>query len=323
MREKTGPGSARGKPTLSVVVPFFNEAPFIPEVFRYVTEAIQACALPYELIFVDDGSEDETWSVLNSIARKHAQVRAIGFSRNFGKEAALSAGLEASRGQAVIIMDGDLEHPPALIPAMVSAWRNGQGQIIEAVKLRRSDGLLRGLRANSFYAFLKFVSGIDLKNATDFKLLDRSVVRAWQTMPERNLFFRGMINWLGFSRYEIPFEVPARIGGETRWSIWKLISLALLGVTAYTTYPLRLMSFAGFVFLGFAAFLTLQTLYQKFFGGAGSGFTTVIILILVTGSAIMIGLGIIGEYLARIYEELKGRPRYIVARQAGSRPGAR
>ena len=304
-------------PVLSVVIPVFNEGPFVETVFQHVDDAVRACNIPYEIIFVDDGSEDDTWPVLQKLSSSRKSLRSVGLSRNFGKEAALSAGLDLARGRCVLLMDGDLEHPPALIPEMVRVWESGDADVVEAVKTRRSDGPLRRFRARFFYALLKVLSGIDLRGTTDFKLLDRRVVTAWQSMPERNLFFRGMIYWLGFRRVQVPFEVPPRVGGETRWSVWQLISLALLGVTSYTTYPLRLMTFAGIGFFGFALFLTMQTLYIKYFGSGEGGFATVIILLLITGSAIMIGLGIIGEYLARIYEELKQRPRYVVGKREG------
>lgn len=313
-RKSKAAGAGR-TPIVSVVIPLFNEGPFVAEVFARIDEILAGAGRAYELIFVDDGSEDETWPELERLARKRAQVRALSLSRNFGKEAALSAGIDVARGRCVIIMDGDLEHPPALIPEMIARWEAGGLDIVEAVKTRRADGPLRRLRAGMFYALLKTLAGIDLRGTTDFKLLDRRVVDAWSAMPERNLFFRGMIHWLGFRREQLSFEVPARVGGETRWSVWKLISLALLGVTAYTTYPLRLITFAGVGFFAFAVFLVFQTLYQKYVAGGEGGFATVIILLLVTGSAIMIGLGIIGEYLGRIYEELKGRPRYVVAKR--------
>ena len=314
-RTPSGRGSRRIE--LSVVVPLFNEGPYVAEVFDHIERALRTARVTYEIILIVDGSEDDTWNEPRRLAGQRRECRAIGFSRNFGKEAALSAGIDEARGDAVIIMDGDLEHPPELIPRMVEHWRSGKFDIVEAVKTRRSGGPLRRFRARAFYAVLRLFSGIDLRGTTDFKLLDRSVVRAYQTMPERNLFFRGMVYWLGFRRMSVPFEVPERIGGETRWSVWKLISLALLGVTAYTTYPLRLITVSGFLFFVFAVGLSLQTLYNWFIIGveAGAGFATVIILILITGSAIMMGLGIIGEYLARIYEELKQRPRYVVARR--------
>jgi glycosyltransferase involved in cell wall biosynthesis len=270
--------------------------------------------LPYELVLVDDGSPDDTWRVIAAEAKSCHAVRALRLSRNFGKESALCAGLERARGDAVIVMDADGQHPPSLLPDMVRLWQSSGADIIEAVKRRRGrESLSNKLGALLFYFILNKLSGFHFKGASDFKLMNRKAVDAWLKMRERNVFFRGMTVWMGFTTVQIPFEVAPRSAGRSTWSILKRLKLALIGVTAFSSFPLHLVTFAGAVFLGLSVILGMETLYLKLAGQAVSGFATVILLELIIGSFLMISLGIIGEYLARIYEEVKGRPRYIVA----------
>lgn len=306
-------------PELSVVVPMYRESANAAVALRQIQAHIEQACDRYELIVVDDGSPDDTWAVLCAEAGRNPSLRAIRLSRNFGKEHALCAGLEAARGQAVIVMDGDLQHPPALIPKLLAAWRQGQGQVIEAVKTNRGhETVLYSLFAAGFYRLLKGLSGFDLQGASDFKLLDRKVVEAWQRLGERSLFFRGMSAWVGFERVEVPFEVPSRLGGErSRWTFLGLVKLALTAVTAFSSVLLQLVTFFGLVFLAFAVLLGVYTVLVWGSGRAVTGFTTVILLLLIVGSLLMISLGIIGLYLARIYDEVKARPRYIVAETKG------
>jgi glycosyltransferase involved in cell wall biosynthesis len=210
-------------------------------------------------------------------------------------------------------MDGDLQHPPHLILEMARIWREANVEIVEAVKIDRGkESILGKLRTNLFYTIFNKLSGYNLKGASDYKLLDRKVVNAWLQMGERNLFFRGMTAWLGFRCVQIPFEVPDRVGGKSGWSTLKLVKLAITGLTAFSSLPLHFVTFSGIIFLIFAVFIGMQTLFLKLTRQAVSGFATVIILILIIGSLLMISLGIIGEYIAKIYEEVKGRPRYII-----------
>jgi glycosyltransferase involved in cell wall biosynthesis len=240
------------------------------------------------------------------------------FSRNFGKEAALSAGLSEARGQAIIVMDGDMQHPPSLIPQLVEGWREGRGDVIEGVKQDRGEEpLSTKLEAKLFYSLSSRLSGYDLRGSTDFKLLDRRVVDTWRGLGEHSLFFRGIVAWLGFERFQIPFSVPSRAGGGSRWTFFKLLVLATTAVTAFSSFPLRLVTLAGLAFLGGAFVMTVNTLYQWASGVDVSGFATVIILLLIVGSTVMVALGIIGEYVARIYEEVKGRPRFVTSARCG------
>jgi polyisoprenyl-phosphate glycosyltransferase len=269
---------------------------------------------------VDDGSSDETWRIITEEAKGFSALRGLRLSRNFGKESALCAGLEHARGDAVILMDGDGQHPPSLLPEMVRMWQTSGADIIEAVKRSRGrESLVGKSGALVFYFLLDKLSGFDFKGASDFKLLNRKAVNAWLKMGERNVFFRGMTAWMGFTTVRIPFEVVPRSGGQSTWSYLKRMKLALTGITSFSSLPLQLVTFAGALFLVFSVVLGAQTLFLQLSGRAVSGFATVILLLLIIGSLLMISLGIIGEYLARIYEEVKGRPRYLIKESIDSR----
>jgi glycosyltransferase involved in cell wall biosynthesis len=287
----------------------------VPRVLRELQKELQSLQCSYEIVLVDDGSDDNTWDAVQRESENYPMLRALRLSRNFGKESAVCAGLEMARGAAVIVMDGDLQHPPHLIPQMVQQWREFKADVVEAVKVKRgNESVADRMAAKIFYKLVNKLSGFELTGATDFKLLDRRVVDAWMEMGERSLFFRGMTAWLGFNRIRIPFAVPERVGGESKWSMIRLITLALTGITAFSSIPLQFISIAGAVFFVFALALGAEALYFKIAGIAVDGFTTVILLLLIIGSALMIGLGIIGEYLSRIYLEVKRRPRYVVSK---------
>src|SRR3954451_1635047 len=300
-------------PLISVVVPLYQEASNLQPFLSSVTSELAKTGYRYELVVIDDGSPDETWQIISEQAQADRHLRGFRLSRNFGKELALCAGLEHAQGDAVIVMDGDGQHPPSLIPDMVRLWQSSGADIVEAVKRKRGrESLSSKFGAQLFYFILNRLSGFDFKGASDFKLMNRKAVDAWREMNERNVFFRGMTVSMGFNTVQIPFEVVPRSAGQSAWSILKRVKLALVGITAFSSFPLHLVTFAGVVFLGISVLLGLQTLYLKLAGRAVSGFATVILLQLIVGSLLMISLGIIGEYLARIYEEVKGRPRYLV-----------
>ena len=299
---------------VSIVVPVYNEAAHIRTSMARVGKICEDAAIPYELVLVDDGSKDESWKEISSMAKEDERVTAVRLSRNFGKEPALCAGLDAASGDAVIVMDADLQHPPEFIPEMVRLWKEG-AEVVEGVKSSRGKEK-RSYRfcAKLFYGMINKATGIDFDNASDFKLLDRKVVEAMKEMPERMTFFRGMSAWVGFERKSFEFEVAERVDGASKWSLKRLITLAVTAVTSYTSAPLHCITVLGFVmFLG-AIVLGIQTLYMKIAGHALGGFTTVILLLLLIGSMMMIILGIIGLYLMKIYHEIKGRPRYLTSR---------
>jgi polyisoprenyl-phosphate glycosyltransferase len=302
------------QPFVSVIMPVFREGAHLHGVLADVHKYLTTCNVRNELLLVDDGSPDNTWQVITAEVKNYQALRAVRLTRNFGKESALCAGLERARGNAVIVMDADGQHPPSLIPDMVQLWQSSGADIVEAVKQKRGrESLSSKLGAQLFYFILNKLSGFHFKGASDFKLMNRKVVDAWLQMHERNVFFRGMTVWMGFTSVQIPFEVVPRSAGQSTWSVLKRLKLALIGITAFSSFPLHFVTFAGVIFLGISVVLGLQTLYLKLAGRAVSGFATVILLELIVGSLLMISLGIIGEYLARIYEEVKGRPRYLVA----------
>jgi glycosyltransferase involved in cell wall biosynthesis len=301
-------------PLISVVIPLYKEGANLRPLLSEVTTALAKTGCPFELILVDDGSPDETWKIISEEARLLPAVLGVRLSRNFGKELALCAGLERARGDVVVVMDGDGQHPPALLPDMVRMWQTTGADIVEAVKIKRGQESLSGkVGALLFYVILNKLAGVNLKGASDFKLMNRRAVDAWLQMEERNVFFRGMTAWLGFTRAQIPFEVPGRASGTTGWSFLRRWELALTGISAFSSLPLQFVTVAGLLFLIFSIGFGIYTLVLQLAGKSVSGFATVILLLLFIGSLLMISLGIIGQYLARIYEEVKGRPRYVIA----------
>lgn len=303
---------------ISVVIPAYNEAEGITATLDEIGARLASITDRYEIIVVDDGSTDGMWEQLAQYGG--ASVHGYRLSRNFGKEAALCAGLEHARGEAVIIMDADMQHPPAMLERMVAIWREGKADIVECTKRTRGTEPLRNrLGSELFYGMLSKLTGYNLKGASDYKLLDRRVLLAWQSMGERNVFFRGMTQWMGFAKVQLEFDVMERKTGVSRWGLYNLIKLAVGAIIAFSSLPLRLVSLAGIGFLIGALVLGGQTLLRKITGDAVTGFTTVILLQLIIGCIIMVSLGIIGEYLAAIYKEIKGRPRYLISRELKAR----
>ncbi|WP_066314438.1 glycosyltransferase family 2 protein [Bacillus sp. FJAT-29814] len=300
-------------PKISLVIPVYNEGSHIVHSIKKIAEEVKKVTLNFEIIVIDDGSTDKTWKELSDNLFFLPNLFVIKLSRNFGKESALVAGLEHATGDAVIVMDADLQHPPSLIQEMVNLWCHGGFLIIECVKRDRGKEKFQyRLSSTFFYWILEVFTGYNLKGASDYKLLDQKVLEAWKKMPEKDTFFRGMTAWLGFKKIKIEFEVAQRTGGETKWSFTKLVKLALNAVVSFTSLPLRFVSVMGFVFFIAAIILGSHTLYQKFIGNALTGFTTVILLQLIIGSIFMISLGVFGEYISAIYKEVKDRPRYLI-----------
>ncbi len=302
------------KKIVSVVVPVYNEEKQIGITVSAVIENLLRTDCDYRLYLVDDGSRDKTWAVIKELSDTNPYITSIKLSRNFGKEAAICAGLDNASGDCTILMDSDMQHPPALIPDMVSLWKEDGFEVVEAVKSSRGkESIFNRIGASMFYSSLKRLGGVNIKNASDFKLLDAKVVNAWRSMKEHNTFFRGMSAWVGFKRTSIDFEVPERKIGKSRWSPFKLFKLAVSAITSYSTLPLQIVTVMGSIFLIGAIIMGVQTLVKKFTGQALDGFTTVILLLLIIGSCLMISLGIIGTYISKIMDEVKARPRYIIS----------
>jgi polyisoprenyl-phosphate glycosyltransferase len=298
---------------ISVIIPVYNEAKHIKESLSAITGFLKNCSCNYEIILVDDGSKDPTWNIIRDLTGKMPNLKAFRLSRNFGKEAALCAGIEAAAGDACIIMDADLQHPPELIPEMIRLWRDNGFDAVDGIKASRGkERIINKIGSSLFYSTLHRLSGYDLNGASDFKLLDRKIINAWKQMGERNTFFRGMTAWTGFNRTTVPFVVANRTDGYSKWSVLRLFKLAVTAITSFSSLPLQIVTFIGILFLLGSLTLGIQTLYMKFRNIAVSGFTTVILLLLIIGSALMISLGIIGTYVAKIFDEVKYRPRYIV-----------
>lgn len=310
---------------LSIVIPARNETGTLEGALGAIEHAMTGTETVYEVIVVDDGSSDGTWSVVQQLAQSEpwrGRLGGVRFSRNFGKEAAIVAGLSQAAGDAVVVMDADLQHPPALIPQMVALWSRQGYWVVEAVKRQRQrESLLRGLSSRVFYRLLMVGAGLDLRNSTDFKLLDRRVVDIYLRLPEHGRFFRGLTAWIGLPTAQIEIDIPERSVGATRWSLRGLVRFARHGIVSFTALPLRLISWIGVLGLVLSLALTLQTLWNVLLGTSEAGFPTVILLILGIGSLILISLGIIGEYLSALYAEVKGRPLYVILDHLAIRPG--
>lgn len=309
-------------PVLSIIVPLFNEQEHVKLLAQKITNIVTALGLSTELILVDDGSRDRTWSEIESLTSDNFTLRAVRLSRNFGKEGAIRVGVESALGEAVVVMDGDLQHPPELIFEMVRLWSDEGYDIVDTIKKDRGEeSPLYRACANSFYWLINKSSGVDLKSSSDFKLLSRKAVEALLSMRESTMFFRGMTAWLGFKHTSIPFSVPKRAAETSSWTLRGLVKLFFDNIVSFSSVPLQIVSALGALFLLFALGLALQTLSVYLAGGAVTGFTTVILLQLIIGSCVLLGLGVIGMYVATIYEEVKGRPRYIVS-QSLTKPAA-
>jgi polyisoprenyl-phosphate glycosyltransferase len=298
---------------ISIIIPVFNESATIQHSLVTISSEIKRIPnIDFHFIIVNDGSSDNTLEILNKIAINQMNITILNFTRNFGKEAAIYAGLKYSQCDAVIVMDSDLQHPPYLIENMVNFWLNGS-DVVEACKLSRGkESFISKFFAQGFYFLFEKLTHFDLKKHSDFKLLDCKVVAAYCALPEKKRFFRGLISWLGFSSTQIFFDVPERQLGHSAWSRYKLFRFALHALTSFSSVPLHVISFLGIFCFSLSTIIGGIALYDKWFGHAVSGFTTVILLILIVGSFIMFGLGLIGLYLEQIFDEIKQRPLYVI-----------
>lgn len=299
---------------LSVILPAYNEEKMIRKAADTVGEILAQEKIPYELVFVNDGSKDATWDEIEKTAAANEHITGVNFSRNFGKEAAMLAGLANASGDCCAVMDCDLQHPPQTLVEMYRLWQQGY-EVVEGVKRTRGkESAFHRASAGLFYRLISSAAKIDMSRASDFKLLDRRAVDALLAMPERSIFFRALSSWIGFKKTTVEFDVQERTEGESKWSTRSLVQYAVKNIVAFSTVPMQFVTVAGFCVFVFAVVLGIQTLIKYFSGHAIEGFTTVILLILIIGSVIMISLGIIGYYIAKIYEEVKGRPRYLISK---------
>ncbi|NLZ69759.1 MAG: glycosyltransferase family 2 protein [Clostridiaceae bacterium] len=313
--KSTANTSAQPVPDISVLIPFYNESGQVAVTVKTVAEYVGATGCSWEMVLIDDGSKDTTAAELLEAAADDPRLRVLILSRNFGKEAALCAALDHAVGRCAIIIDGDLQHPPEHIPEMVRLWREEGYEVVEGVKSDRGrENPLKRMVSKGFYFIFRMLTGFDLQNASDFKLIDRKVINAWKQMPEKNTFFRGMSAWVGFRRTSIEFEVRDRSSGKSKWNLGALWRLSSNAITSFSSKPLHIINIMGVLFWGLSLILGIQTLINYILGRAATGFTTVILLQLIIGGATMSSLSLLGRYVTRIYDESKDRPRYLITR---------
>ena len=299
---------------LTVIIPSFNEEDNIDNTAKAIGSTLQEAGIDYDLLFVSDGSTDATFDIIERLSKEDGRIGGIQFSRNFGKEAAIFAGLDYAKGDCVAVIDCDLQHPPATLVEMYHLWEEGY-EVVEGIKSKRGkENPFYRLFTNIFYGIMSSLMKIDMNKTSDFKLLDRKVVNALLDLPERNTFFRALSFWAGFKSTYVSFDVAERKAGKSKWSFSGLVKYAISNTTSFTTAPLKAVFVLGMLLLVFSVILAAETLVNYFLHIAADGFTTVILLLLIIGGCIMISLGIIGHYISRIYEEVKGRPRYIVSK---------
>ena len=304
---------------LSVVIPAFNEQEMVPAAAGQIDGILSRAGIPHELIFIDDGSRDATWAEIRAESEHRDTVRGVHFSRNFRKEAAIFAGLQAADGDCVAVIDCDLQHPPEKLVEMYRLWEQGV-EVVEGVKTDRGEeSLAHRVAAKTFYRLISEATHIDMTRASDFKLLDRMAVNLLLSMREKRAFFRALSSWIGFRTAEVPYEVRERAAGESKWSTWLLIKYALSNITAFTSLPLHLITGCGAASFLAALIVGIVSIVRLAMGRVVTGLTGAVILLLFLSGLIMVGLGIIGYYLGNIYMEIQDRPRFIVSETCGVR----
>ena len=304
---------------LSVVIPAFNEQEMVPAAAGQIDGILSRAGIPHELIFIDDGSRDATWAEIRAESEHRDTVRGVHFSRNFRKEAAIFAGLQAADGDCVAVIDCDLQHPPEKLVEMYRLWEQGV-EVVEGVKTDRGEeSLAHRVAAKTFYRLISEATHIDMTRASDFKLLDRKAVNVLLSMREKRAFFRALSSWIGFRTAEVPYEVRERAAGESKWSTWLLIKYALSNITAFTSLPLHRITGCGAASFLAALIVGIVSIVRLAMGRVVTGLTGAVILLLFLSGLIMVGLGIIGYYLGNIYMEIQDRPRFIVSETCGVR----
>lgn len=301
--------------TFSIVAPVYNEVSAVPELYRRVRETMDGLGEPWELILVDDGSTDGSADEMRRLAETDTKVRPVIFSRNFGHQIAVTAGLDYSRGQSVVIIDADLQDPPEVIPDLAARWREGY-QVVYAVRAeRKGETWFKRFTASLFYRIIYRITDVEIPVDTgDFRLIDRKVVDALSHMRERHRFLRGMAAWVGYRQVGVPYTREARFAGKTKYSFGKMLRFALTAVTSFSYFPLQIATYLGFVSAGISAVAIPVVIALRLMGNAAFfGQATTLIAVLFLGGVQLISLGVLGEYIGRLYDEAKGRPLYIVS----------
>ena len=297
---------------LSVIIPAYNEEEIIPKTAKVIDDILSGENIPHELLFINDGSKDKTWEKICEQASAIESVRGICFSRNFGKESAIFAGISNAKGECCAVIDCDLQHPPEKLVEMYRLWEQGY-EIVEGVKSDRGkESSFHKMAASGFYSIMSNAMGFDMSRASDFKLLDRKAMNVLLNMNEKNAFFRALSSWIGFKSIQVEYEVREREAGTSKWSTAALFKYAFTNIAAFTSAPMQIVTILGFIVFVVGLAASIEALVRFIQGTAQEGFTTVIMLQCFTGSFIMFGLGIIGFYISKIYDEVKGRPRYII-----------
>jgi len=318
-------------PELTVVVPAFNEEESIRPMYKRLTAALDEVVHGFEIVFVDDGSRDATWEIISEVAEEDPRVRGIRFARNFGHQAALTAGVDAARGTAVVIIDADLQDPPEVVPELVARWREGYEVVYAQREEREGETWFKRTTAALFYRLLRAITNVDIPVDTgDFRLMGPRVVEAFRALPERNRFIRGLVSWLGFPQAAVSYRRQARLAGETKYPLKKMVRFALDGITSFSFFPLRLATWTGFAVSALAFIYIAVVILLKALGINWPGYTSIMASILFIGGVQLIMIGILGEYLGRVFDEVKKRPLYLVRESTDgsttvvppSRPGA-
>lgn len=309
------------RPKISLVIPCFNEAASLPVLFQRLDQVLMG-GVEWELVFINDGSSDETLTWLIQRSKSDSRVKVIDLSRNFGKEAALTAGLDHATGDAVIPFDADLQDPPELIEQMIEQWQAGFDVVLAIRSSRKDDHPVKRVTANAFYRLFGKLSDVDMTpNAGDFRLMDRQVVDALQRLPERNRFMKGLFAWLGFRQTEVYFEREKRAVGDSKWGSWKLWNFALDGLFSFSTAPLRIWTYLGAILAGISCCYLLYVIFDTLINGNPvPGYPSLVAISLFFNGVILLGLGIVGEYVGRIFIESKQRPVYLVRQVVGFDP---
>ena len=307
--------------TLSIVIPLYNEAGNVDELLRRVSTVVRGLPDPpldYEIICVDDGSRDATREKLHAAVRADSHLRVLALSRNFGHQLAATAGLDASRGDAVVLMDGDLQDPPELIGAFLEQFRAGYDVVYATRRRRSGESRFKILTAAAFYRIVRRLTNVSIPVDTgDFRLMSRRVVDALRQTRERHRFIRGLVSWVGYNQIGVEYDRDARFSGETKYPVSKMLKFAIDGITAFSEIPLRFASYLGFVTSSFAFLYAVVVLILKILGYNEPGYTSTILTVLFLGGVQLIGIGILGEYVGRIYDEIKARPLYLIADNVG------
>ena len=302
-------------PKISVIIPVFNETEVIDVTYKRMKSVMDGIEMEYELIFVNDGSRDDTEHKIAGYAKKDRTVKLLSFSRNFGHQCAISAGMDYASGDAVVVIDADLQDPPELIPKMIKKWQEGYEVVYGKRLKRKGETLFKKATAKLFYRTLKHLTSVDIPVDTgDFRLIDRKVCDVFRRLQEKNRFIRGLVSWIGFRQTYVEYVREERLAGETKYPLKKMMRFAMDGILSFSYIPLKIASFLGFLISGLSFLYLIFVLIQKLFYPAGllPGWTSIVAVLLIFNGIILILLGVIGEYIGRIYDEVRNRPLYII-----------